>query len=104
LLDDVLFKLRRNASFIVFEDADIEMAVKGAIARNTASRNSSRSNTFAWAASTAKAGLPPHRGRPRLLRFARNDILGGHCEEPRGDEAISSSGVSRAPPKGDIEG
>jgi succinate-semialdehyde dehydrogenase/glutarate-semialdehyde dehydrogenase len=32
LLDDVLFKLRGNASFIMFEDADIEMAVKGAIA------------------------------------------------------------------------
>ena len=32
MLDDVLFKLRGNASFIMFEDADIEMAVKGAIA------------------------------------------------------------------------
>ena len=45
-------------------------------ARNTASRNSSKSNTSAWAASTARAGLQPYGGRPRLLRFARNDILG----------------------------
>jgi hypothetical protein len=28
LLDDVLFKLSGNASFIVFADADIEMPVK----------------------------------------------------------------------------
>jgi hypothetical protein len=42
-------------------------------AQNTASRNSSKSNTSAWAASTDR--IHGERAGPRLLRYARNDMV-----------------------------